>query len=689
MARKDASPDALRSGKWKRRFLTAVASLGVIGVCVAIRSIGGSNPAGAQIPSLNGKKDAGQQPAAAPGPGNPAPAQNGKATSSQQNIVAAVNGEQIQRQELAQECLAQFGNEVLEGVMNKYLIVGYCDKMGVKVTRQDVDEEIGRLAKKFSIPVEQWMQMLQQERGIGPDQYRNDIIWPTLALRKLASERIQPTPKEIDDAFEAQYGVAVRARLIVLDDAATAAQVLAKANANPDEFGALARKYSKDPTSASLNGLIHPIRRHVGDPLVEDAAFKLKEGEISPVIEAHGQFAILKCEGQTPPTGFTKDQMRSRLEEFVRERKLRGVSADVFKKLQDESQIVNVYNDPQKRVQSPGVAATINGKTITIRELSEECIARHGDQVLEQMINRKLLEQELKKRNLKVTPQEMDGEIARAALSAGRITKTGKPDVEAWMKSVLDDQKVSQEKYLQDSVWPSTALKLIAGDVKVTDEDIQRGFKANFGPRAQVRAIVLDSQRRAQEAWQKARENPSVEFFGKLAEQYSIEPASRANQGHVPPIQQFGGQPDLEKEAFALKPGEISGIIQVMNNYVILFLEGYTDPVKVKLEEVRNDIYEDIREKKLRLAMAREFERMKDEAGIDNFLTGSSHAPQKRNQTAAARSGSKPADAGAVPAAFETTGLLPRNSPAAQPASSTQSSGQPVPRSGSVPQPRN
>ena len=247
MARKDASPDSLRPGKWKRRLLTLLASLGVIAVCVAIRSIGGSNPAGAQMPGL-GKKDSPQsKSAAAPTLGNPVPTQAGNATSSQQNIVAVVNGEQIQRNELAQECIAQFGKEVLEGVMNKYLITSYCDKKGVKVTRQDVDEEIGRLAKKFAIPVDQWMQMLQQERGIGPDQYRNDIIWPTLALRKLASERIQPTPQEIDDAYEAQYGLAVRARLIVLDDAAIAQQVLAKAKANPDDFGALGASTAKIP----------------------------------------------------------------------------------------------------------------------------------------------------------------------------------------------------------------------------------------------------------------------------------------------------------------------------------------------------------------------------------------------------------------------------------------------------------
>ncbi len=157
----------------------------------------------------------------------------------------------------------------------------------------------------------------------------------------------------------------------------------------------------------------------------------------------------------------------------------------------------------------------------------------------------------------------------------------------------------------------------------------------------------------------------------------------------MPPIQQFGGQPELEKEAFALKPGEISGIIQMLDKFVILYLEGYTEPVKVKIEEVRNDIYEDIHEKKLRLAMAREFERIKDEAGIDNFLAGTSHSPQRKAQTAAGgRGGSKSVgpDAGAVPAAFETTGLLPRNPPTTQ---TGRPSGQSAARSGSVPPQRN
>jgi parvulin-like peptidyl-prolyl isomerase len=581
-----------------------------------------------------------------------------------------INGEEIHRQELAQECLAQYGKEVLEAVMNKYLIITYCERQGIKISKQDVDEEIARMAKQFSIPVDQWLQMLKQERGIKPEQYAEDIIMPTLALRKLAAERIQPTPKEMDEAYEAEFGEAVKARLIVLDKPDKAREVEAKAKANPSDFEALARKYSVDGNSASLGGMIQPIRRHIGDPNIEKVAFEMIDGEVSPVIEVHKQFVILKCEGRTQPAGLKKEEVKGRLEEFVRDRKLRTEAGAVFKKLQDDSQVVNVYNDPNQRAKMPGVAATINGKTITIRDLAEACIDRHGEQVLDVMIHKKLLEQELKRKHLNVTQQELDSEVARAAFTAGKLKPDGKPDVDTWLKMIVD-QGMPIDKYMRDAVWPSTALKLIAGDAQVSDEDIDRGYKSNYGSKAQIRAIVLDSQRRAQEVWQKARDNPSLEFFGKLAEQYSIEPASRSNEGRVPPLRQYSGQPELEKEAFRLKPGEISGIVQLSDKFVIIYLEAFTKPVQVGRNEVKNLIYEDVHEKKMRIKMTSEFDRIKDEARIDNYLAGTSQSPQRNAAKAGARqngisangNGPSISDNATVPAAFETTGLLPKNPP--------------------------
>jgi parvulin-like peptidyl-prolyl isomerase len=706
MTRNDALPSAEPTGKWKKRLLVLMGAITVVAVCIALKAIGGREQAGAQTP---GNRNAGQTQSRVPpdaqgrsgsaiaprnlpaGPSNPAPVQAPDATSSQQPIVAAVNGEEIHRQELAQECLAQHGKEVLETVMNKYLILTYCEKANIKVSKVEVDEEIGRLAQKFGIPVDQWLTMLKQERGIKPEQYASDIIWPTLALRKLAANRINPTEQEIEDAYETQFGAAVKARLIVVEDERKAKEIHQAVLKDPasENFGTLARKHSVDPNSASLNGIIQPIRRHLGDPKVEQIAFKMKDGDISPIIPVNGQFAILRCEGRTEAASYKKAEVRGRLEEFVRERKLRSVAGDLFEKLKKESQIVNVYNDPQLRAANPGVAATINGKTITMRELAEQCIARHGEQMLEGMIGKKLLEQELKRQNLKINQSDFDAEIARAAMAGGYLKQDGKPNVDAWLKSVAE-QGVSKEKYMRDSVWPSTALKLIAGEVKVDETDIKYGYEANYGRKAQVRAIVLDNQRRAQDVWQKARENPSIEFFGKLAEQYSVEPASRANAGRVPPIQQHGGQPTLEKEAFALKPGEISGVVQVVDKFVILYLESYSKPQQIRIEEVRNLIAEDVREKKQHLAMSRKFDELKDNARIDNFLSGTSQSPERRAQKEQRIPSSNDprlipnASDIAIPAAYETTGLLPKNSGQTQPAGRPQApSSQPR-----TPQPR-
>ena len=85
--------------------------------------------------------------------------------------------------------------------------------------------------------------------------------------------------------------------------------------------------------------------------------------------------------------------------------------------------MVNVFNDPDKRKQQPGVAATINGQQISIAQLAEECITRHGVDVLEAEINFLLLQQALKNKQRSVSGDEIDTEVARAAEAYGFLTQ--------------------------------------------------------------------------------------------------------------------------------------------------------------------------------------------------------------------------------------------------------------------------
>jgi parvulin-like peptidyl-prolyl isomerase len=630
MSRKDAGKALSRKQKWAFRISLVILFFTVVGACVAARCLWGSNSANAGAPpATHGGQSVGDASRVA-------------RVSPDRNIFATVNDEEISRQQLAQATLARFGEEVLESVVNKHLILQECNRQGIVITEQDIEAEVERVAKKFGLSVERWEQLLSTERNVNRQQYRRDIIWPTIALRRLAKDRLSVSDDEVQKAMESEYGAKVSVRMIAAETRERAEQLRTAALQNPDEFGNLAKDYSIDKNSAAARGIIPPIRRHVGDPAIEQVVFTLKVGEISPVVQAARQFFVFKCERHIPATRIDPLHQRVtkvRMKERIIDGKLRAAAADLFRELQDRAKdkIINAYNDPQMRTRYPGVAAIINGRQVTVRELAEECIARHGQDVLDAEINRLLLKQEQQRRNITIEEADLDAEIARAADAFGYLKADGSPDIQAWLKEVTQQEHVTVDLYVQDAVWPSAVLKkLVRSKVTVDKEDLRKGFEANYGERVQVLVIVLGNQRRAVEVREMARANPTDAFFGELAQQYSIEPVSKANYGQVPPIRRYGGQPLLEDEAFRMKPGELSAVLAVGDKYIIMKCLGRTEPVVTDIGAVREELHKDIYEKKVRIAMADEFDRIKASARYVNYLTGEQHDPRKNNRVSAA-----------------------------------------------------
>jgi parvulin-like peptidyl-prolyl isomerase len=544
------------------------------------------------------------------------------------DVMALVNGQDISRQTLTNACLQLHGEEVLEALVNKRLILNHCEKRGIAITSADINAEIDRMAKRFKLGREQWFELLQSERDVSPQEYARDIVWPTLALRRLAISDLEVSREEIQKELEHQYGEMIQARLIAVGSEELAKKLHAQLTAEPDNFARLAIEHSIDINSASVGGLIQPIRRHVGDAAIERVAFGMQPGLISSILPVAGQFVILKCENRLPPRNVNLAEIEPQIVEKIKDEKLRGVADALFEQLQSTATIQNVYNHPQLRETMPGVVATVNGDRITIKELGQECLLRHGEEVLESEISRLLLQQTLKQAGLAVTEPDLETEVRHAAELSGMADDKGQVDLDAWFATMTEQQGITKAQYMKTAVWPSAALKkLTVSDVQVTEEDMNKAFSANYGERVRCQAIVLGTMRRAQEVWDKARRNPSVEFFSDLAEEYSIEPTSKALRGEVPPIQRFGGQPHLEQAAFALEPGQLSGIIQLGDKYVVLRCEGRTERIDVDQTEVQDILYRDLYEKKIRIAMSEKFASIREYSRIDNYLAGTSQAP--------------------------------------------------------------
>ncbi|MCF0234455.1 MAG: peptidylprolyl isomerase, partial [Thermoguttaceae bacterium] len=308
-----------------------------------------------------------------------------------------------------------------------------------------------------------------------------------------------------------------------------------------------------------------------------------------------------------------------------------------------EANVVNVIGNAELRKQYPNVAATIDGKPIWLESVVEMCLKLYGKQDLESMISIRLIQQECKKVDLKVTDQDVATDVWINAAQTTQPLQDGSPNVKAYLRSELAKYQTSEENYRRSIVWPSVALrKLSEGNVKVTDEDIQKRFEAKFGASVQCLGIVVSDERRARDVWQKARteisQNPenAEKTFGDLAAEYSVEPDSKQTRGLIAPICKHGGFPQLEEEAFSLQPGELSQVIQIdAQTFVILFCKEQVPAREVTLEEARETIVSDLRKIKEVMAAGDFYADVFRRASIVNNLTGASQFPQSRVATPA------------------------------------------------------
>jgi len=255
---------------------------------------------------------------------------------------AKVGKRYISVEELSAECIRRVGKEVLDNLINREIIQQACDEMGIEVSEAEVSKAIEKQAKDLGLTSDQLLQMSEAERNITPSQYRRDIVWPMLALRKIAGEDVKVSEDDIKKAFIRNYGPRVKARAIVLDNSRRAAEVWQKAQDNPEDFERLVKQHSVDPASRPLGGVIPPIQRYAGSKELENVAFKLKEGEISGVVQVGlNHYIILKCEGRTDPIVKDIAEVRDILIQELREEKINVAVAKTFEKLKGEARVDN------------------------------------------------------------------------------------------------------------------------------------------------------------------------------------------------------------------------------------------------------------------------------------------------------------------------------------------------------------
>ncbi len=275
--------------------------------------------------------------------------------------IALVNGEIITRQQLADECVARKGAEILETLIARRLIEQAMKARKIEVTAAEIDQEIDQVAwKTAQVDREVWLRNLDKERGISPAKYRRDIIYPALALKKLAADRVNVTEQDIKDSFEANFGPRLRCRLIMCKTIHAATQTWEELRKNPGSFERLAKERSMDSSTRASGGMLpDPLARHAyprnvsdaaftqlvdGDPKDTDPSHKPKDGDFTGPIEVEKDaWIIMKREEVIPALSASlKDpNVRDTLTTQMRDVKLNEAVAELFNQLMAGSSIDN------------------------------------------------------------------------------------------------------------------------------------------------------------------------------------------------------------------------------------------------------------------------------------------------------------------------------------------------------------
>ena len=276
----------------------------------------------------------------------------------------------ISRDELARECIARIGGEVLDELVNRKVIEMECARLGITVNDTEVKQEVVRLCKETGMEPSQWYQILKARHNITPAQYHRNRIWPAMAMKKLVGASVSITEQDLKTAYEHHFGARVKVRLIAYENIRRANEAWNTLQKTPDDFERIAKRDSIEPNSRSLGGLIPPIRRHHEFPKLEAAAFKLRVGEVSAIVQygppTQSRYGILKCEGHTKPEFALKD-VRDYLIKMVTEQKSQASMARHLLAIKERTRVdnylLNRTTGSARRTQQAGFARPAAAKS--------------------------------------------------------------------------------------------------------------------------------------------------------------------------------------------------------------------------------------------------------------------------------------------------------------------------------------
>ncbi|WP_456410589.1 peptidyl-prolyl cis-trans isomerase [Oceanithermus sp.] len=530
------------------------------------------------------------------------------------------------------------------------------DAARIRVSSSEVKQQVDQLRQQLGVTDREAYDRFLQSIGYTDSQLRDEIR-TQLRIQKRIDEirkKVKLTDEEARFYYElhkAEYASEdrIKARQIVLDDKATAEDVYRQLLAGAD-FAELARKYSK--VGADQGGAVGaepgssepgPVTRLVFPTPVADAAFQLRNGGITQIIETGGRYYIVKVEEFLPGGDRPYEEVADQVKQDALAVKQNGAVENYIREVRDRAVVKFTEEEIPYDYQNPEVAK-VGEKSIPLAEVIQLVFS---DQQVPDLIQQGLGELAVSFFFPAATEQLIVEELLVQQADA-----SGEPFIGTRAQKAQDVQ-----------LWKTK-------DVTVTEEEVRKYYEDNparfsIPASATVRTVTFTDKETADKFREKLLAGDPLDELAKGLGG-KIDDLGTVNPGQLPPVID---QLVFASEADFAPAGEwsVSEVIETSDAngqkvYQVVLVKDKKPEVKKPFEQVKDEAEQLALAAKRAEAAAAWIEELKAQTPIENKIAEvlaelTPPAPDQQPATETAPEGkAAPTDQQAAPAEGENAG---------------------------------
>ncbi|MBF0118806.1 MAG: peptidylprolyl isomerase [Desulfobacterales bacterium] len=249
--------------------------------------------------------------------------------------------------------LGNYKKNILDSLINVQLLYQESVKQGIKIDDKEVEKKFEDATKRVYSKDSDYKDMLKQA-GLTEkefkDHFKKDLFVQEFIAKKI-EQNVKVTPEDLKSFYDKNPQKFLRPEM------ARASHILIKVDKGVDkekakkqiegilekvkkgeDFANLAKQNSQCPSAAQGGDLNYFDRTRMVKPF-SDAAFALKIGEASGIIETEFGYHIIKLTDKKPESTVSFDEAKDKIEQYLKKSKVQKDIEDYITKLRKDAKI--------------------------------------------------------------------------------------------------------------------------------------------------------------------------------------------------------------------------------------------------------------------------------------------------------------------------------------------------------------